>query len=368
MDVTQFESRYPELSDVLGDEFWDTAQSDHVLKLAVERDREDALEYMSKLVEQTPWEQIRTSYTNDLHRRNKFDDFITEMWGYVAVDRWLCDNPAVADLPGTSGLPDFECEHVDVDATRIREAEEEYRVRRFLEDKFGDRSYIGILTLKPAFDKQASTGERWAENEEKVDGLIEKLDQIDPDNPETVETDALRVEFREKGSGSFGFMSRWARAERIVPDEEEKIARALRGKVDQARDGRPFVVFIDCRLKSIDDLEEVVWILVGEPYGFAFRRDVSVSSAVEGARSEWGRYLEEIGGVPTESDIAAIRPGDEGVFADDAFSGFAGVLIRLKSGKVGYVPNVYTEDVDAHGVFDRLGWGMDTVSLSPEDL
>ncbi len=71
------------------------------------------------------------------------------MWGYIAIDRWLCDSVAVADLPETSGVPDFECGQIDVDATRLHESKEEYRIKRRLEDLFDDRSYIGILTQKP---------------------------------------------------------------------------------------------------------------------------------------------------------------------------------------------------------------------------
>ena len=367
MKIDQFQSRYPALSNVLSDGFWDIVESDHVLKLAVERDRIKALDYMSNLVQRTPWREIRTSY-NDLHRRNKFEDFLTEMWAYIAISRWLCDDPTVADLPGTSGLPDFECDSIDIDATRLHEAEEEYRVRRELEDKFGDRPYIGILTQKTGFDKQASTGDRWANNEKRVDKLLREVETIEPDNPEAIETESLKVEFRKKSSGPFGFISRWQRAEKIVPDEEGKIPRVLKGTIGQARDSRPLVVFIDCQLKSIDEIEEVVWILIGTPYGFAFKKDISISEDIKRALSNWEDYLENVGAVPSDSGTSAIRPGDEGVFADDELNVIAGVMIRLKTGEVGYVPNVYTDEIDARGVYDRLGWGMNTVSLKPPDL
>ncbi|UPM44527.1 hypothetical protein [Halocatena salina] len=291
------------------------------------------------------------------------------MWGYIAIDRWLCDSVAVADLPETSGVPDFECGQIDVDATRLHESKEEYRIKRRLEDLFDDRSYIGILTQKPGFDKQASTGNQWSENERQVEELLQKIEDIDPEDPSSIETDVLKIDFTEKSDGSFGFISRWERIAQIIPDREEKIPRILKSKTNQVREGRPFVVFIDCKLKSIDSIKEVVWILIGSPHGFAFESNIEVSDEVCAARSEWGDYLEEIGAIPARSDsYTAIRPGEEGLFVADELSGIAGVLIRLQTNDVGYVPNIYTSEIDSRRVYDRIDWGLNYVSLALSDL
>ncbi len=81
MDITQFESHYPTLANVLPAGFWANVESDHVLKYTVGRDHTRALDYMSKLVQQTPWKDIRTSYDGELHHRNAFDSFFSRRCG-----------------------------------------------------------------------------------------------------------------------------------------------------------------------------------------------------------------------------------------------------------------------------------------------
>jgi hypothetical protein len=389
MNLTEFERKYPELATTLPDGLVNRCDNDHPLKVCIDRNREDALEMWSKLVEKSPAEELIKTFKNNLHLSGKFDAFVTELWCYQALVRWLCEDPQVLDLPGNQGMPDFACTNFDVDATMLQEADEEYRIRRTLEDVMGERPYIGVLSLKSKFDVQATTGERWSENEEAVDKFIDVVEQdLNPDDPQTVETDALRVEFEEKEQGPFGWIGTWDRARKIEPDDENKIPERLRTKADQPRNNRPLVVFMDCEHTSIDYTVEVSDILIGEPYGFSIREEVDISPKVEIISDEWDDYLVNIGAVPDPKDkreiarlvkdddsgttthrpFPAIRPGDEGVFQEDDLEQIAGVMLRMKTAEVCYIPNVYTDAVDAKSIYDQLGWELETHKLTHEDL
>lgn len=389
MNQMEFERKYPELNATLSDDLVNRCDDDHPLKVCVDRDREGALEMWSKLVEKSPAEELVETYENNLHLGGKFDAFVTELWCYQALTRWLCEDPQVLDFPGNQGMPDFACENFDVDATLLQEADEEYRVRRKLEDVIGNRPYIGIMSLKSKFDVQATTGKRWGENQNAVDDFIDLIERnLNPDNPETIETDALRVEFEEKEQGPFGWIGTWDRARKLEPDDENKIPERLRTKADQPRNGRPLVVFMDCEHTSIDYADEVRDILIGEPYGFAIREKVDVSPKIESISDEWDDYLVEISAVPDPSDkreiarlekddvsgtmthrsFPAIRPGDEGVFQEDDLEQIAGVMLRMKTAEVCYIPNVYTGAVDAKSIYDQLCWGLETHKLTSGDL
>lgn len=389
MDQTEFECKYPKLSTILPDGLVNRCDDDHPLRVCIDRDREGALEMWSKLVEKSPAEELVKTYENNLHLGGKFDAFVTELWCYQALTRWLCEDPQVLDLPDNQGMPDFACENFDVDATLLQEADEEYRIRRKLEDVMDDRSYIGRLSLKSGFDIQATTGNRWSKNENAVDDFINLIEQdLDPDNPETIETNALRVEFEEKDQSPFGWIGTWDRIREVKPDDEGKIPERLRTKANQPRNGRPLVVFMNCKHTSIDYSDEVRDILVGKPYGFASREKVDLSPKIQSTSDEWKDYLVEIGAIPDPSDkreiarleknddsgsvthrsFPAIRPGDEGVFQEDDLDQIAGVMLRMKTTEVCYIPNVYTDTVDAKSIYDDLGWGLETYKLAPEDL
>ncbi len=343
----------------------------------------------SKLVEQSPAEKLVKTYDNNLYSRGKFNAFVTELWCYQALIQWLCEDPQVLDLPDKQGMPDFACEDFDVDATLLQEADEEYRIRRKLEDVMDNLPYIGRLSLKSEFDIQATTHERWSENEEAVDDFINLIEQdLNPDDPETIETNALRVEFEEKEQGSFAWIGTWDRRRGIKPDDEGKIAERLRTKADQPRNGRPLVVFINCEHTSISSADEVRDILIGEPYGFAIRENVDLSPRVQSISNEWEDYLIEISAIPNPNDkreiafieksedsstgkyrsFPAIRPGDEGVFQEDDLDQIAGVMLRMKNSNVCYIPNTYTNTVDARSIYENLGWKLETFKLTSEDL
>lgn len=389
MNLKVFERKYPELCAILPDDLVNRWEEDHPLRICIDRDRESALELWSILVESSPAGELVKTYENNLHVCSKFNAFVTELWCYQALIRWFCDDPQVLDLPGNQGRPDFACEDFDIDATLLQEADEEYRIRRKLEDVMANRPFTGILSLKSDFDVQATTGERWSQNETAVDEFIELIDRdLNPDEPETLETDALRVEFEEKEQGPFGWMGTWERARKLVPDDEEKIPERLRTKADQPRNGRPLIVFMDCKHTSIDCADEVRDILIGAPYGFAVREEVDVSTKIQSVSDEWTNYLIEIGAIPDPSDkrkiarlekdddlgtwihrsFSAIRPGDEGVFQENDLDQIAGVMLRMKTGEVCYMPNVYTDVIDAKSIYDNLGWGLETRQLNSKNL
>ncbi|WP_336345059.1 hypothetical protein [Halalkalicoccus ordinarius] len=389
MDQMEFECKYPTLSALLPDDLINRCDDDHPLKICIDRDREPALEMWSKLVEQSPAEKLVKTYDNNLYSRGKFNAFVTELWCYQALIQWLCEDPQVLDLPDKQGMPDFACEDFDVDATLLQEADEEYRIRRKLEDVMDNLPYIGRLSLKSEFDIQATTHERWSENEEAVDDFINLIEQdLNPDDPETIETNALRVEFEEKEQGSFAWIGTWDRRRGIKPDDEGKIAERLRTKADQPRNGRPLVVFINCEHTSISSADEVRDILIGEPYGFAIRENVDLSPRVQSISNEWEDYLIEISAIPNPNDkreiafieksedsstgkyrsFPAIRPGDEGVFQEDDLDQIAGVMLRMKNSNVCYIPNTYTNTVDARSIYENLGWKLETFKLTSEDL
>jgi hypothetical protein len=56
------------------------------------------------------------------------------------------------------------------------------------------------------------------------------------------------------------------------------------------------------------------------------------------------------------------------VFQEDDLEQIAGVMLRMKTAEVCYIPNVYTDAVDAKSIYDQLGWELETHKLTHEDL
>jgi len=142
MDFSTFQSQFADLADVLPDNFWSRVQEDefesNILRICIERDRERYLEILEELVLSTPAKEIAEgSYKNNLHPPREFRGFATEMWGYLAVEKWICDC-TVADTPTAGGLPDFTCANADIDieVSYVGQDDSPYRVRRALEDRF----------------------------------------------------------------------------------------------------------------------------------------------------------------------------------------------------------------------------------------
>lgn len=370
MNKASFENQYPEIASLLGRGFWSKVDPHHPINFAVVMDNRRGLDYYSRLIDQTPAEEIATSYENDLYTRRGFDSFLSELVGYIATDRWLCSDPDVLDLKGTKNLPEFACDDVDVEVARIRESREIDRVRVHLMQELGG-GCTAILEKKPGYDNYASDGISWAENERQVEELISKIEKISRnDLPTKVETNTLKLQVREADVDSVAYMGRSSFGE-IVPDGNDQIVRDVKQKAKKkCRERRPLIVFIDLDIQTVDMVEEVIWKTIGQPHGFAFRDDVEISEQVKNTDPVWEDYLTEIGAIPGGSGNpnSAIPPGDEGIFASDEVSCVAGVMVRFDSGDVTYVPNVYTDKVDSRGVFDRLGWETETRPLKGSDI
>lgn len=366
MDRTEFENEYPDIASLLGSNFWSNVEAEHSIKFNLLRDNTRYLDYLSRLVNLTPATEITSQYQNDLYDAGQFKAFFSEMVGYIATDRWLCSSPDVLDIQGTSGLPEFGCEDFDVEVARILEAQEIERVRAHLEKEL-DGDCIAFVEKKRQYDNYASGNPAWAETEEQVQELLDEIGNIDADDiPLKVETDALRVQIEEAETDNVGYFGR-SSMRRIIPDEDEKIARTIRQKAHKCRDDRPLVVFLDLEITSVDCLQEVITKTIGASHAYAFPSDVEISKHIEETDPAWDDYLIEIGAIPGGSN-QAIPPGNEGVFASEEVSCIAGAMVRLCTGEVVYVPNVYTDEVDAKSVFDRLGWRTDTRTLKPNDI
>lgn len=369
MNQDEFESQYPEIASLLGDDWCSKVDPHHPVYFCVVNDNWRGLDYYSRLFGQTPIKEIASVYENDLHTRRGFDSFFSELIGYVATKRWLCENPDVLDVKGTTGLPEYGCEDIDVEVACLRESREVNRIRVHLAEQL-DCEYIPMIQKKHAYNNFASDGDSWAENEKQVDIVINEISKISEDDlPVTVETDAFEVEVLESGSGRLGGITQSGVA-RIVPDKNEKIATNVKQKSAKCRDGRPLIIFFDLNIETIDSVEEVVEKVIGEPYGYARREDVKISNDICNTDNMWKDYLAEIGAIPGkyEQTYPAIPPGEEGVFTSEGVSEVAGVMTRFYTGEVAYVPNVYTDQVDAKKVFDQLGWGSDTRTLKPSDI
>lgn len=369
MNQDEFENQYPEIASLLGDDWWSKVDPHHPVHFSVVKDNWRGLNYYSRLINRTPVEEIASQYENDLYTRRGFDSFFSELIGYVATERWFCDDPTVLDVKGTTGLPEYGCEDLDVEVACIRESKEVSRIRVHLAEEL-DCEYTPVIRKKHAYNNFASDGESWAENERQVNEVIDEVGRINEDDlPLSVETDAIELQVLKPDSGEIGRIVQSGIAG-VVPDENGKIATNIEQKAAKCRDGRPLIVFIDLNIETVDTVEEVVEKVIGEPYGYGRREDVEVSNTIQNTDPVWEEYLTEVGAIPGgyERTYPAIPPGDEGVFASEEVSGVAGVMVRFYHNEVAYVPNVYTGEVDAKGVFDRLGWGSDTRALKPSDI
>ncbi|TMT86066.1 hypothetical protein E2L06_05445 [Haloterrigena sp. H1] len=369
MNQDEFESRYPEIASLLGDDWWSKADPHHQVYFSVVKDNWRGLDYYSRLINRTPADEIALEYENDLYSMRGFDSFFSELIGYVATERWLCDSPEVLDVKGTTGLPEYGCEDLDVEVACIRESREENRIRVHLAEEL-DCEYTPVIQKKYAYDNFASDGDSWAENERQVDEVIGEIGSIsEEDLPVTVETDAFEVEVLKSGSDELGRIVQSGMVG-ITPDENNKIAGNIKQKAAKQRGERPLIVFIDMKIETVDSVAEVVEKVIGEPYGYGRCEDVEISSAIQNTNPEWEEYLTEIDAIPGgyNRTYPAIPPGDEGVFASEEVAGVVGVMVRFYHNEVAYVPNVYTGKVDAKSVFDRIGWGSSTRSLKPSDI
>lgn len=365
MDRQQFESEFSDIAAAFGANFWSKATAEHPIKYNISRKNTGFFDYLSQLVDNTPAAKIVSQYEHNLYDEGKFRAFLSEMVGFIATERWLCSDPTVLDVKGSDGLPEFECSDFDVEVSRELQSAEIDRVRAHLQNELGGNCFA-VVKMKEGYDNYASGNPEWAQNERQVEELLNKLGQVDQtDVPLVVEIENLRLELKKSDTGDVEYLGQTG-VSVVNPDENGKITRTLRQKANKQRAGRPLVVFIDLDLHTVDMVEEVIWETIGEPYTFAFPSDVNVSQHVEHVDSGWDDYLREIGAKSDHN--VAIPPGDEGVFTEEEVSGIAGVMVRFYHNEVAYIPNVYTDDVNAKTIFDHLAWGMDTQELGSENI
>lgn len=377
MNFDTFQSRYSEIAAILPDDFWDRVQKPknetNVLRISIERDREKFLNLVEELVAATPSDDIIDgSYVNNLHPPREFRAFVAEMWGYVAVQKWLCDCE-ITDTRNSAGLPDFTCrtQDIDIEVSSMGQDDSAYRIRRKLEDQFDNEGYFARTILKNPFNKIAETFELSEENRNYVKEAISEIKSIDPSDPEDIETTAIDIEFIEIDADTFAWGLTWEEAEIILPDPNGQFKHRVKTKAAKQRGDSPLVLFFDCDISFLE-IGEIRDLMIGENYGYHRRSDVIISKHVRDREDLWGDYLNEIRALP-EGDYAGapcIRPGDEGLFFADELDHIAGLLVRIQDDTCGYIPNVYTDDVDARGIYDKIRAEMtgDPSSLTREDL
>lgn len=369
MITSDFNTKYPKISGLLPQDFWNNVDSIHPMEFNRQRSNTDFFDYVNRLISRTPSSEIVSQDRENLDHTKQFKSFLSEMIGYIATENWLCSTPKVLDVQGTEGLPEFVCSEFDVEVARILEESEVDEIRSHLEETLDGNCTVSI-EQKHGYNPYASSFQDWKENEDAVKEAIDKIGDIDHgDLPVDIETDALSVKIREGTSDNVGYIGA-SHPRTINPAKDNKIPRTIKNKAEKCRGDRPLVVFLDLELQSVDEIEEVRWSTVGEPYGFGSRNRVKLSSEVEAVSSVWDEYLREIGGIPggRSRGCPAIPPGDEGVFAYPDVECVAGVLVRLYNGEVGFIPNVYTEEVDAWGIFDSLGWETEARWLRSRDI
>lgn len=362
MDFSTFKSQFSDLADVLPDNFRSRVQKDefesNILRICIERDRERYLEILEGLVLSTPAKEIvEGSYKNNLHPPREFRGFATEMWGYLAVEKWICDC-TVADTPTAGGLPDFTCANADIDieVSYVGQDDSPYRVRRALEDRFEGTGYFAKTVLLSEFNKIADNYEESEENRGFVETHIDKLESVTPaDPPREIETEGLRTEFIEIDAPKFAWATAWEEAEEILLDPNGQFEHVVKRKAEKQRGDIPLVLFFDCDVSFLE-IEEIRDLLIGETHTYYNQSDVIISKHIRDCEAVWSDYLIEIGAYP-ESDYPGapcIKPGDEGIFYDDELNYVAGLLVRVEDDSCVYIPNVYTDKIDAKSVFDRI--------------
>lgn len=361
MNFCTFQSRYTETAGILPDDFWDSVHKPqyeaNALRMAIERDREEFLEIVEELVAATPANDIvEGSYVNNLHPPREFRAFVAEMWGYVAVEKWLCDCE-VADTRTAMGTPDFTCtrQNIDTEVSHLGQDDSAYRIRRELEDLFDEEGYFARTILKSGFNKIADTYELSEKNRGYVEEALSEIESLDPSDPDDIETNAIKIEFIEIDGDSFAWALTWEEAEIILLDPNGQFEHRVYKKAEKQQGDTPLVLFSDCDISFLE-VEEIRDLLIGETYGYHRRSDVIISRHVRDREDLWDDYLNEIGALPESEYPGApcIRPGDEGIFFDDELDHIAGLLVRIEDDTCGYIPNVYTDEVDARDIYETI--------------
>lgn len=383
MHFSQFQSDYPVIADLLPQDFMADAADENTLRRAIEQDRTDYLSLLNTLAQKSPAETIRKD-PNRLTSKSNFQSFYTEMKAHVALKHWVFA-PSPADIQGTEGEPDYEFTigQLDIEVASRTAWDKKDNVRVALEEKLNDTPYTAIITLRDDFTKIPYTGADIDHNEQLVDDIIDKIEQLDTSNPlDSINNNGFRIQFERTGGG--GAIIRWGSAEQIPRDPDGRIVDQLTDKVKKQRGGRPLLLFYDADVSFLEP-EDMRALLHGVPSSGPQKE---VSDRVYQQRPVWGDYLRKQGYIPdsgTTTYVQQVEPddpkydlkhvgdscicrGDEGIFADRAFDRVAGVLFIDKPGYGHFFPNFYSEKTNFHSVYEAIAQNMGIKSTKFKDL
>lgn len=346
MNWQKFQSKYPQTTNLLPSNFLSQADGEHKLKKAIQGNWKSYLDRVEKLVKQSPAAKIaHGSYQNELHRKVAFSSFLSELTAYVVLENTF--NPSPADVAGGDGLPDLECpgygrNGFDVEVTRLSSWDKQDNVVEEITSKFDGAPYTPSITWLDNFHVMPYTYKMIAANERFVQDILNKLQQVDPNNPpQKVENYGIEITFEKTGPADGMVSSSTVRA--FPTDRVGKVEDTLRQKAEKQRGYRPLVIYVESELAFLDliDLRRIV-----QGSTTSAPRAVDPSSDVKQYASVWEEYMssERILPVSQGGRTSYLREGDEGIFAESDFSRVAGVLFVDRTETCYYLPNIYTDN------------------------
>lgn len=383
MHFSQFQSDYAAIADLLPQDFMTEADNENTLRRAIKQDRTDYLSLLNTLAQKSPAEAIRKD-PNRLTSKTNFQSFYAEMKAHVALKNWVFA-PSPADVQGTEGEPDYEFTigQLDIEVASRTAWDKKDNVRVALKEKLNKTPYTAIITLRDDFVKIPYTGVDIDHNEQLVEDIIDKIEQLDTSSlPNTLKNKGFRIQFKQTGGS--GAIIRWANAEKIPVDPDGRIADQLTDKVKKQRGGRPLLLFYDADVSFLEP-EDMQTLLHGVPSSGPQKE---VSDRVYQHRAVWGGYLRKQGYIPEDGTTTYMRQvepddstydlkhvgdscicrGDEGIFADRAFDRVAGVLFIDKPGYGHFFPNFYSQKMNFHPVYKAIDQNMELRSTKLKDL
>ncbi len=383
MQRDQFQATYPDIAGLLPQNFMATADDENLLRRAIKHDRTGYLTTLDTLARKTPAKEIRKNHLR-LTSKTNFKSFYVEMKAYVALKHWVFA-PHPADIRGTEGEPDYEFNigELDIEVASRTAWDKVDTVRVVLEDKLENTPYTAIVTLKDNFIKIPYTGGEIAHNEQVVDNIVNKVDDLNPSNlPSSISNNGFIIEFEQTGGG--GSIFTWESAEEIPLDPHDSIVDQLKDKVKKQRGKRPLLLFYDADVSFLER-EDMQRLVHGTK---SAGPNETVSDPVYQHRSIWGNYLRGQGYIPDSGKttyLKQVKPdnpkydlkhvgdscicnGDEGLFADSMFDRVAGILFIDKPGYGHFLPNFYSQKLDFYPLYQCISQNMKTRSNQFKDL
>lgn len=357
MQWKTFELRYPETASLLPSNFLSAADPANELRRTIERDRTGFLDIVESLVKQTPAQQIvQGSYRNSLTRKDSFSGLFGEMRGFLLAEEFC--NPTPADITGGDGLPDIACDTfgrrgLDIEVTRFANWDQQIEVQEALEDKFNNTPYTPNVHYFDPFNVMPYGYHDIRANEIFVGDIIEKIEQVNPQNPPSViQNYGLKIELHlgPVSSGMIGTTS--VRA--FPTDPDDVISYWIREKAEKQRGYRPLIVIVDSQLPFLDFID-LRRILLGTSVTSV--RGTDPAPEVKLTSRLWQSYMQQNG-------VMNIPAGNVGLFAEDEFSMIAGVVFIDVSEECYYIPNCYSNDIQFNEIYNEVSSAIDGLNLS----